>query len=208
MQIATLSKIQIPIWLAYVLIYSYAYHWLSVFDRVLTSLSDWADFNIPTAFGPRVRNALKAEARSVRLAGLVGAGGLWYGFGKTIGDILAEEQANEFSELLTKAGRSFPPTETPLYRRPFRLSVHASLKSLIKHNISPPLVPLEVAELQGIQHNYSERAWTPRNANCSRWLKKVQKGQKNGMKKVTDLCDDGALFINGRRKTYISFLAS
>ncbi|KAG6890923.1 hypothetical protein C0995_000880 [Termitomyces sp. Mi166 len=66
--------------------------------------SDWADFNIPTAFGPRVRNALKAEARSVRLAGLVGAGGLWYGFGKTISDILAEEQANEFSEMLTKVG--------------------------------------------------------------------------------------------------------
>ncbi|KNZ74433.1 DNA replication complex GINS protein PSF3 [Termitomyces sp. J132] len=82
-----LSKIQIPIWLAYVLIYS-----------------DWADFNIPTAFGPRVRNALKAEARSVRLAGLVGAGGLWYGFGKTISDILAEEQANEFSEMLIKVG--------------------------------------------------------------------------------------------------------
>ncbi|KAG5733046.1 DNA replication complex GINS protein PSF3 [Termitomyces sp. T112] len=87
MQIAALSKIQIPIWLAYVLIYS-----------------DWADFNIPTAFGPRVRNALKAEARSVRLAGLVGAGGLWYGFGKTISDILAEEQANEFSEMLIKVG--------------------------------------------------------------------------------------------------------
>ncbi|KAH0587371.1 hypothetical protein H2248_006168 [Termitomyces sp. 'cryptogamus'] len=87
--IAALSKIQIPIWLAYVLIYS-----------------DWADFNIPTAFGPRVRNALKAEARSVRLAGLVGAGGLWYGFGKTISDILAEEQANEFSEMLIKTFRA------------------------------------------------------------------------------------------------------
>ncbi|KAG6886927.1 hypothetical protein C0992_001611 [Termitomyces sp. T32_za158] len=87
--IAALSKIQIPIWLAYVLIYS-----------------DWADFNIPTAFGPRVRNALKAEARSVRLTGLVGAGGLWYGFGKTISDILAEEQANEFSEMLTKTFRA------------------------------------------------------------------------------------------------------
>ncbi|KAF5387772.1 hypothetical protein D9615_000213 [Tricholomella constricta] len=88
-QIAALSKIQVPIWLAYVLIYS-----------------DWADFNIPTPFGPRVRNALKAEARSVRLAGLVGAGGLWYGFGKTIVDILAEEQANEISEVLTKTFRA------------------------------------------------------------------------------------------------------
>lgn len=44
----------------------------------------WADFVIPTPFGARVRNALDAEARSVRLSNLVGAGGLWYGFGKLI----------------------------------------------------------------------------------------------------------------------------
>ncbi|KAF8076185.1 hypothetical protein FPV67DRAFT_1604787 [Lyophyllum atratum] len=87
--IAALSKIQLPLWLAVTLIYS-----------------DWADFNIPTAFGPRVRNALKAEPRSVRLAGLVGAGGLWYGFGKAIVDILAEEQANEIAEVLTKTFRA------------------------------------------------------------------------------------------------------
>lgn len=50
--------------------------------------SDWADFMIPAAFGPRVRNALNAEPHSVRLSNLVGAGGLWYGFGKTIMDML------------------------------------------------------------------------------------------------------------------------
>lgn len=63
--------------------------------QLIYYLRDWADFNIPTAFGPRVRNALKAEARSVRLASLVGAGGLWYGFGKTIVDmcvILSDER--------------------------------------------------------------------------------------------------------------------
>ncbi|KAF8974775.1 hypothetical protein BDZ97DRAFT_1775331 [Flammula alnicola] len=86
--IAMLSKIQIPIWLAYTMIYS-----------------DWAEFNIPAPFGSRVRNALKAEACSVRLSNLVGAGGLWYGFGKTIMDILSDEQANEMSEMLTKAFR-------------------------------------------------------------------------------------------------------
>jgi hypothetical protein len=48
---------------------------------------DWADFNIPTPFGTRVGNALTAEARSVRLSALVGAGGMWYGFGKTIMDM-------------------------------------------------------------------------------------------------------------------------
>lgn len=49
--------------------------------------SEWAGFDIPTPFGARVRNALNAEARSVRLASLVGAGGLWYGFGKMIMDM-------------------------------------------------------------------------------------------------------------------------
>jgi GINS complex subunit 3 len=51
------------------------------------TISDWADFNIPPPFGARVRNALKAEARSVKLSSLVGAGGLWYGFGKTLMDM-------------------------------------------------------------------------------------------------------------------------
>ncbi|KIK07599.1 hypothetical protein K443DRAFT_673181 [Laccaria amethystina LaAM-08-1] len=83
--IPVLSKIQLPIWLAYILIYS-----------------DWADFNIPAPFTTRVRNALKAEACSVRLSNLVGAGGSWYGFGKIIMDMLSDEQANEMSEMLTK----------------------------------------------------------------------------------------------------------
>ncbi|KAF5333299.1 hypothetical protein D9611_002228 [Ephemerocybe angulata] len=84
--IAVLSKIQIPMWLAYIIIYS-----------------DWADFNIPTPFGLKVRNALKAEATSVRLSNLVGSGGLWYGFGKMIMDMLSEDQAGEMSEMMTKA---------------------------------------------------------------------------------------------------------
>jgi len=86
--IKVLSKIQVPLWLAYTIIYS-----------------DWADFNIPPPFGVRVRNALKAEARSVRLSSLVGAGGLWYGFGKTLMDMLDDVQANEISEVLTKTFR-------------------------------------------------------------------------------------------------------
>ena len=49
--------------------------------------SDWVKFDIPPPFGHRVRNALRAEATSVRLASLVGTGGLWYGFGKTIMDM-------------------------------------------------------------------------------------------------------------------------
>jgi GINS complex subunit 3 len=83
-----LSKVQIPIWLAYTIIYS------SVSSPSLLqganrqkAYRDWAEFNIPTPFGPRVRNALKAEACSVRLSNLVGQGGLWYGFGKTIMDM-------------------------------------------------------------------------------------------------------------------------
>ncbi|KAG7097165.1 hypothetical protein E1B28_004541 [Marasmius oreades] len=49
----------------------------------------------------KVRNALRAEPRSVRLSNLVGAGGLWYGFGKTITEMLSDEQGKEMSEMLT-----------------------------------------------------------------------------------------------------------
>ncbi|KAJ8473765.1 hypothetical protein ONZ45_g16173 [Pleurotus djamor] len=86
--IKMLSKRQIPLWLAYTIIYS-----------------DWADLSIPTPFNAKVRNALKAEPRSVRLSSLVGAGGLWYGFGKAIMDILGDEQAEEMSDTMTKAFR-------------------------------------------------------------------------------------------------------
>ncbi|TRM68296.1 hypothetical protein BD626DRAFT_114095 [Schizophyllum amplum] len=78
------SKVAIPVWLAYILIYS-----------------EWVDFNIPTAFGSKVKNALSADEKSVRLSGLVGAGSSWYGFGKTIMDILIEEQGKEMSDMLT-----------------------------------------------------------------------------------------------------------
>lgn len=83
--IKALTKAPIPIWLAYIMLFS-----------------DWTDFTIPSPFGTRVRNALKAEPRSVKLSNLVGAGGLWYGFGKMVMDILSEEQANGISEVLTK----------------------------------------------------------------------------------------------------------
>ena len=91
-----------------------------------TSLSlsrDYADFTIPPPFSSRVRNALNAEAKSVKLSALVGAGGLWYGYGKIIMRLsvphsrllhafreltehsrsLDDVPANEMSELLTKA---------------------------------------------------------------------------------------------------------
>jgi hypothetical protein len=47
-------------------------------------VSGFADFNMPQPFAPRVKNALDAEPRSVRLSNLVGAGGLWYGFGRMV----------------------------------------------------------------------------------------------------------------------------
>ncbi|KAI6105729.1 hypothetical protein F5141DRAFT_1189513 [Pisolithus sp. B1] len=87
-EIKALAKLPIPMWLAYIIL-----------------LSEWADLTIPAPFGPRVRNALKADPRSVRLSALVGAGGLWYGFGKMIMDILDDEQANIMSDVLTKAFR-------------------------------------------------------------------------------------------------------
>lgn len=48
---------------------------------------DWADFNIPAPYGQKVRNALNAEATSVRLSSLVGSDGSWYAFGKMIMDM-------------------------------------------------------------------------------------------------------------------------
>lgn len=82
--IKALSKIQIPMWMAYILIYSCApSHNPSTRIRVYSD-RDYADFNIPPPFQARVRNALNAEARSVKLSNLVGQGGLWYGFGRMI----------------------------------------------------------------------------------------------------------------------------
>ncbi|KDQ64683.1 hypothetical protein JAAARDRAFT_28318 [Jaapia argillacea MUCL 33604] len=86
--IKALSKMQIPLWMAYILIYS-----------------DYADFTIPPPFNARVRNALNAEARSVRLSGLVGQGGSWYGFGKIIMQLLDDIPATEMSNILTKTFR-------------------------------------------------------------------------------------------------------
>ncbi|KIK62449.1 hypothetical protein GYMLUDRAFT_41895 [Collybiopsis luxurians FD-317 M1] len=77
------SKHQLPIWLAYIVIYS-----------------DWVDFDIPQPFSNKVRNALRAEPRSVRLSNLVGAGSGWYTFGKIIMDVLGDEQGLEMSEML------------------------------------------------------------------------------------------------------------
>ncbi|KAF9449924.1 hypothetical protein P691DRAFT_702381 [Macrolepiota fuliginosa MF-IS2] len=82
------QKVQLPVWLAYTILYSY-----------------WADFNIPTPFNQKVRNTLRAEACSLRLSNLVGAGGTWYGFGKIVMDLMDDEQATELSQVLTSAFR-------------------------------------------------------------------------------------------------------
>ncbi|KZT13133.1 GINS complex Psf3 component [Laetiporus sulphureus 93-53] len=87
--IKALSKVQVPMWMAYILIYS-----------------DYADFTIPPPFSARVRNALNAEARSVRLSALVGQGGLWYGFGRMIVRLMNDLQAQEISDLLVKTFRA------------------------------------------------------------------------------------------------------
>ena len=48
---------------------------------------EWAGFNMPQPFNGRVQNALIADARSVKLAALVGENGRWYAFGKMIVDL-------------------------------------------------------------------------------------------------------------------------
>lgn len=89
------QKIQLPVWLAYTVLYS-----------------QWANFNIPGPFSQRVRNALRADACSVRLSNQVGAGSTWYGFGKTIVDLLDDEQAADLSQLLSSTFRSRLPEIT------------------------------------------------------------------------------------------------
>ncbi|OCH93561.1 GINS complex, Psf3 component [Obba rivulosa] len=90
--IKALSKVQVPLWMAYILIYS-----------------DYADFTIPPPFSARVRSALNAEARSVRLSNLVGQAGLWYGFGRMIMRLLNDDVAKEMSDVLVKTFRDRLP---------------------------------------------------------------------------------------------------
>ncbi|KAL5530198.1 PSF3 [Sanghuangporus sanghuang] len=82
--IKALSKLQLPFWLTPMLL-----------------MSDFADCTVPQAFNQRVRNALNADPKSVKLSGLVGSGGPWYAFGKMIAGMLDEEQAQEISEILS-----------------------------------------------------------------------------------------------------------
>ncbi|KAG8949305.1 DNA replication protein [Tulasnella sp. 424] len=51
------------------------------------SLQDWVDVEIPQPFGAKVKRALAADARSVKLSNLVGGTGTWYGFGKMMADL-------------------------------------------------------------------------------------------------------------------------
>jgi len=130
-QIKSKSKVQLPLWLAFILIYSCVRqtHTKPAHAHPPHLRRDYADFAVPPPFSSRVRNALNAEAKSVRLSALVGAGGLWYGFGKiimrlsvlacsrsvvlpprrlTLSTSLDEVPANEMSELLTKARSGRP----------------------------------------------------------------------------------------------------
>ncbi|EIM88506.1 uncharacterized protein STEHIDRAFT_167783 [Stereum hirsutum FP-91666 SS1] len=88
--IKQLTKMQLPLWMSCMIV-----------------TMDWADWHIPTPFSSRVRNALNAEAKSVRLSSLVGAGGLWYGFGRSLMEkMLQGAAAAEMSRILTKAFHS------------------------------------------------------------------------------------------------------
>jgi len=67
-------------------------------------IRDYADCTVPPQFSQRVKSALNAEPRSVKLASLVGSGGLWYGY-----DRLDNYQAKELSDVLTKV-RQYSPS--------------------------------------------------------------------------------------------------
>lgn len=50
-------------------------------------LREWVEVTIPTPYSTKIKKALDADARNVRLSTLVGGSGTWYGFGKLIVDL-------------------------------------------------------------------------------------------------------------------------
>ncbi|KAL7411973.1 GINS complex, Psf3 component [Mrakia frigida] len=82
------AKAELPFWLAKTM-----------------ALNDFISFTIPSPFSARVRNALNAEARSVKLSNLVGGMGMWYGFGLRLIHLLEDRQATSISTLLTTTFR-------------------------------------------------------------------------------------------------------
>lgn len=116
------------------------------------------------AFGTRVRNAVKAEPRSVRLSSLVGAGGLWYGFGKMIADMcannrgyrrvmlisiyrLTEEQGLELEAVLTQVRNRCAWDALARTMISHRRSAGVLRKSLIKRST---LQPWDLREVEGV----------------------------------------------------------
>ncbi|KAJ6539140.1 hypothetical protein B0H19DRAFT_1222449 [Mycena capillaripes] len=97
------NTLQLPIWLVYTVVLSCAFSTVFMRSTLIMNEKGLGRHDHAPAFGSKVRNALKAEPCSVRLAGLVGAGGLWYGFGKTIMEMLSEKE--EMSQLLTNTFR-------------------------------------------------------------------------------------------------------
>jgi GINS complex subunit 3 len=79
------TKMQLPFWLAETLFYQ-----------------DWVDLALPQPFTQRVKKALNAEARSVKLSLLVGETGHWYAFGKMIARVYEQHMDVELCELLLK----------------------------------------------------------------------------------------------------------
>jgi len=65
------------------------------------SLQEWVDVAIPAPYTARVKKALDADARNVKLSSLVGGTGTWYGFGKLLIDLLQEPQSTELAEVLS-----------------------------------------------------------------------------------------------------------
>lgn len=79
------ATMQLPFWLAVPLLQS-----------------SICKFDIPPPFAQRVRNALTAEARSVRLSSLVGVGNYWYAHGRNIREILDGQQDKSMGDVLSE----------------------------------------------------------------------------------------------------------
>lgn len=84
------ATMQLPFWLAVPLLQS-----------------SICKFDIPPPFAQRVRNALTAEARSVRLSSLVGVGNYWYAHGRNIREILDGQQDKSMGDVLSEVRNAF-----------------------------------------------------------------------------------------------------
>ncbi|KAH8919666.1 hypothetical protein BT69DRAFT_1246136 [Atractiella rhizophila] len=117
---------------------------------------DWVSLSLPKQFGPRIRQALKADAKSVNLRNLNGGAGIsgagyWYEMGLRMDNVIHDDTLRE--------------TLADAFQKRF-------LEITINHNTHPPQVQVEAAARQSLpwasrRPQNSSWAWRNGKGNCS-----------------------------------------